>query len=205
MRPYDATLVLGPTGSGKTPLGDYIATRGLCGRRCVHFDFGENLRTARAYGAHPPHLESADIDTVARVLDEGALLEDHQFRVALGIFHLFAKRAALAADDLVILNGIPRHAGQAVDIATILRVSRIVVLRCTPDVVRERIRLNTGGDRAERADDSAPAIQRKLEIFDSRTQPLIAYYRDRDVEIHPVDVGVDTQPLEIYENLVTAG
>lgn len=205
MRPYEAYLILGPTGSGKTPLGDYIATQGLSGRRCVHFDFGENLRTARSCGAHPPHLESADIDTVARVLDEGSLLENREFRIALGIFHLFANRTALAADDLVILNGIPRHTGQAEDVAGILRVSRVVVLHCTPDVVRERIRLNTGGDRTERADDSTPAIQSKLDIFNSRTQPLIDYYRARHVEIYPVDVGVDTRPLEVYETLAASG
>ncbi|MCX7427258.1 MAG: hypothetical protein NTW96_16720 [Planctomycetia bacterium] len=40
----DAMLLLGPTGSGKTPLGDLLERRGLGGRRCVHFDFGAHLR-----------------------------------------------------------------------------------------------------------------------------------------------------------------
>jgi hypothetical protein len=39
-----AILPLGPTGSGKTPLGDYLEERGLFGRRCVHFDFGEKFK-----------------------------------------------------------------------------------------------------------------------------------------------------------------
>lgn len=39
-----AVLLLGSTGSGKTPLGDLIERRGLRGVRCLHFDFGVNLR-----------------------------------------------------------------------------------------------------------------------------------------------------------------
>ncbi len=39
-----AILLLGPTGSGKTPLGQALEKKGLAGRRCVHFDFGANLR-----------------------------------------------------------------------------------------------------------------------------------------------------------------
>ncbi|MEE8450650.1 MAG: hypothetical protein V3R99_02015 [Thermoguttaceae bacterium] len=39
-----AALLLGPTGAGKTPLGRLIEQRGLWGVRCLHFDFGDNLR-----------------------------------------------------------------------------------------------------------------------------------------------------------------
>ena len=42
-------LLLGPTGSGKTPLGDRLQIRDLWGRRCHHFDFGVRLRDV-AYG-----------------------------------------------------------------------------------------------------------------------------------------------------------
>jgi adenylate kinase family enzyme len=41
---HHAMLLLGPTGSGKTPLGRQIERRGLGGQMFVHFDFGENLR-----------------------------------------------------------------------------------------------------------------------------------------------------------------
>jgi len=39
-----AVLLLGPTGAGKTPLGEMIEARGLWGMSCLHFDFGANLR-----------------------------------------------------------------------------------------------------------------------------------------------------------------
>jgi len=40
----DAILLVGPTGAGKTPLGEWLQLHGLWGRRCHHFDFGTNLR-----------------------------------------------------------------------------------------------------------------------------------------------------------------
>ena len=39
-----AVVLLGPTGSGKTPLGEWLEAKGLGGRRCHHFDFGTRLR-----------------------------------------------------------------------------------------------------------------------------------------------------------------
>ena len=40
-----AIVLLGPTGSGKTPLGDLIERCGLWGAPCLHFDFGACLRS----------------------------------------------------------------------------------------------------------------------------------------------------------------
>ena len=58
MPPSDAILLLGPTAAGKTPLGQLFADRGLWGRPCVHFDFGENLRRIADSGS-ADGLESA--------------------------------------------------------------------------------------------------------------------------------------------------
>ena len=64
-----AALLLGPTGSGKTPLGDIIAQRGLWGANCRHFDFGANLR-AIVQRNRPDHLISQqDIDFLGQVLE----------------------------------------------------------------------------------------------------------------------------------------
>ena len=41
---YKATLILGPTGSGKTPLGNLIEQTHSNNFKYHHFDFGENLR-----------------------------------------------------------------------------------------------------------------------------------------------------------------
>jgi len=70
---HQAVLLLGPTGSGKTPLGDALQREGFGGRRCHHFDFGEQLRHATGVG---DGLDAADIAFVRKVLEEGALLEN---------------------------------------------------------------------------------------------------------------------------------
>jgi hypothetical protein len=38
-------LLIGPTGVGKTPFGSCLEKNGFRGRRCLHFDFGHELRT----------------------------------------------------------------------------------------------------------------------------------------------------------------
>jgi adenylate kinase family enzyme len=41
---HNAVLIVGPTGSGKTPLGEFLQQTGLWEKRCFHFDFGKALR-----------------------------------------------------------------------------------------------------------------------------------------------------------------
>ena len=61
-----AVLILGSTGSGKTPLGEYIEQNGLNGIKCHHFDFGACLRRisgfGKGFGAWLGILSALDID-----------------------------------------------------------------------------------------------------------------------------------------------
>ena len=66
----------------------------------------------------------------------------------------FVRRARLDPDDLVVLNGLPRHVEQARDVDAHVRVEAVILLDCTPEVALERIRTNAGGDRGGRADDN---------------------------------------------------
>ncbi|MDF1590051.1 MAG: hypothetical protein P1P89_00945 [Desulfobacterales bacterium] len=40
--------------------------------------------------------------------------------------------------DLILLNGLPRHAGQAVDVEPHIQVKLVLSLLCTTAVVKER-------------------------------------------------------------------
>ena len=67
----------------------------------------------------------------------------------------------------------------------------VLVLECTEEVVRERILLNSGGDRAERRDDSDREVAKKLKLYHERTEPLISYYSRRQIPI--IRLGVTTK------------
>ncbi len=192
-----AILLIGPTGSGKSPLGDALEARGLHGRRCAHFDFGAQLRRIDATGQPPPGLTDDDVAFIGKVLREGALLESEQFHIARAILEAFVQERELAAGDWIVLNGLPRHVDQARNVDTLVGVQLVVRLECTPEVVRERIRLNTGGDRSGRQDDSLEAIEKKLALFRERTLPLVEHYQGRGARIETVEVGIETQPGEI--------
>ncbi len=183
-----ALILLGPTGSGKTPLGQLLELRGLAGRCCVHFDFGENLRQAVAGDEPDAVLSRADLDFLRQVLTRGALLEDQDFPLAQRLLLSFLQRRQVAPETLVVMNGLPRHAGQARSLEPTLDVRRVVVLECAADVVQARIAGNVGGDRTERTDDDLPAVDRKLKIYHQRTKPLVAYYQAAGVPVQPIQV-----------------
>lgn len=200
MQETDAILLLGPTGSGKTPLGELLAARGLWGRRCLHFDFGEQLRKIAA-GHNWPGLSADDVDFVVQVVETGALLENEDFHIADVILRGFIDERNIGPGDWVVLNGLPRHVDQAEDVDTIVCVRAVIDLRCGPDVVSERIRTNAGGDRAARTDDDPKAVTKKLEIYTRRISPVVEHYRARRARIETVNVAVDSTAESILQVL----
>jgi adenylate kinase family enzyme len=182
-----AILILGPTGSGKTPLGEYLEQFGWNKRSCRHFDFGARLRKIDAGELRIRELGASDRKVIRRLLHDGALLEDHQFHIAAAILRDFMRRC-VRPDQMVVLNGLPRHKGQAAEIARMLRIELVIVLNCAPSVVVARISGNAGGDRTRRSDDSRDQIARKLQWFRKRTKLLSQYYREIGVLIHEVRV-----------------
>jgi adenylate kinase len=191
-------LLLGPTGVGKTPLGEYAESQGFQNHRCSHFDFGANLRKVDQTGKPQGKLTHDDVMFIHKVLTEGALLEHDTFYIAEELLRAHIQNNSLGPDDYVLLNGLPRHADQARDIESIVSVERVVHLHCTPEVVYERIRTNSGGDRTERSDDAPEAIARKLEIFETRTQPLVEYYRSRGISVIDIGITATSSPETIW-------
>ena len=194
----DAILLLGPTGSGKTPLGQYAETAGFAGRRCAHFDFGHELRQAAAAPQPPPGLTSTDITFIRRVLADGILLEDDTFHIAEAILRHFIDVRAPAPDTMIILNGLPRHLGQMRRLEPLLRIVRAVYLHCPPETVLARIRQNSGGDRTGRTDDSPDAVRRKLLLFEQRTAPLLDECHRRDIPVITLEIPIVTDPVTLW-------
>ena len=160
-------LVLGPQGSGKGTQAKRIkATYGI-----PHIATGDMLREMRG-------LDTPLGRRLKEVLDSGELVND-ELMVSL-------IRDRLSRGDTTpgfVLDGFPRTMAQAEALDALLHE-----LGRTLDVVFEfQI-----GDRAQlvermlkraaeegRADDTPDAIQRRLELYDRETAPLVEYYRTR--------------------------
>ena len=205
--PLPALLLIGPTGVGKSPLGDLLEELGLGGRRCFHFDFGANLRgvadTGRlpSTGQAPGRLSTADTEVIEAALRTGALLENEHFHIAGDLLLSFADQRQVTTADLLVLNGLPRHVGQARDVDGIVQVQRLVVLEATAEVIGQRLSLDTGGDRAGRVDDDPGLVRHKLATYRERTAPLVRHYDAGGATIHHLEVGVETTALDLVAQL----
>ncbi len=201
----DAVLLIGPTGSGKTPLGEALEKVGWDGRRCLHFDFGSWLREAGERSENVPSLSAEERDVVREVLRDGALLEDRHFGIARKILEEFLRRKRAGDGDLLILNGLPRHAGQARDISLAAAVVWVILLTASPATIRDRILTNAAGDRSERRDDTPAEVERKLALYEERTRPLVDHYEAKGVPIVRLTVGPTTSADDLLEALCSGG
>jgi adenylate kinase family enzyme len=194
----DAILLIGPTASGKTPLGEMVAERGIEGLKCHHFDFGAQLREI-ASGPGQEGFSGEEVAFIRGVLKEGLLLEDEHFSLARKIFRSFLRKREVAESDIVIINGLPRHSGQAVRMHDIVNVRAVVLLECSVDDVIFRISENTGGDRTGREDDEGDLINKKIEIYHNRTAPLIHYYTGQGAVLIRIPVTASSAVPDIYK------
>ena len=198
---YKAMLILGPTGSGKTPFGMQLETQHLWGRNWHHFDFGEKLRNAAA-NKESKFLTKEELSVIENSLKTNTLLEDKDFPIAEKILKYFLiEKKVDPIFDVVILNGLPRHIKQAEAMSKIIDIRTVLNFSAYPPVLLERIKSNVGGDRAKRTDDSLEEITRKLEIFKTQTMPLLDYYKKLDITILEVEIDEDTIPLYIIQSL----
>lgn len=198
---HPAILLLGPTGAGKTPLGKIIEQRGLWQRKCLHFDFGASLRDVVSRNRPDETISRQDIDFLREVLDSGALLEEEHFPIAERVLKSFLAARGADRQTHVVLNGLPRHVGQAQSIDHIVDVRAAIHLVCSHETVFERIRSDVGGDRSDRVDDDPQAVRQKLTIFNRRTTPLLEHYDRQGANIVTLDITADLTPVQMWETL----
>ena len=200
-----ALLLLGPTGSGKTPLGNLIARLGLWETKYLHFDFGENLRRVVDRDRADGLLRAEDIELLRDVLRSGALLENEHFSIAEKILRGFLAEHGADRQASLVLNGLPRHSGQAEAVDAIVDVRTVVCLSCSSETVIARIRTNIGGDRSHRADDDLQSVRHKLQLYTRRTAPLVNYYRHRAARIETIKVTAAMTPEDVWHALERKG
>ncbi len=198
VEPWPAILLLGPTGSGKTPLGEELERRDLGSRPCVHFDFGANLRRLAAGPDQNGLLNAGDLARIRASLATGNLFEDRDTPMIGRILSSFVEARGLRPGTLLVLNGLPRHAGQARGLAGTVSVERVVLLEAEAPVILERLRIDPGGDRAGRPDDSLEAVRKRLADYRERTPPLLDFYGALGVPVSKIGVTAAMAAAEMY-------
>ncbi len=177
-------LVLGPQGSGKgTQAGRIKATYGI-----PHIATGDMLREMRDV---PDELGRE----LKEVMDRGDLVSDELMIELI--------RSRLSRGDTVagfILDGFPRTMPQAEALDELLReLDRdldIVFDFQVPDrdVLLQRM-LHRAAEES-RSDDTPEAIQRRLELYERETAPLVEYYRTHQANV--VGIHADRTVEEVF-------
>ena len=196
--PLPALLLLGPTGSGKSPVGRALARR----TGWPHLDFGASLRRI-ASGVDDHALDPQERDFVRSLVATNALFPDDALPLVRRIVR-HALRPAAAAER-VILNGVPRTVAQATGLGDLVAVRHVVFLACPPDAVLLRIaRRRAGGskDDAGRDDDTPAQVARKLELFEHETRPLVAHYHGLGAAVVEMPVTGDAGEDEIVQEVL---
>lgn len=176
-------IILGRQGSGKgtqcVRLVEHYGT--------VHVSTGDMLRAAIAEGTELGR--QAD-----EVMKAGDLVSD-------GIINGIV-RERLTKDDIrahgVLLDGYPRTPVQAEVLETILGVGGLdaaINLDVPVEVVKERMLLRG------RSDDTPEAIERRLDLYEQETAPLIGWFAERDLLVS-VD-GLGTEDV-VFQRIVAA-
>ncbi len=183
-------VILGPPGAGKGTQGKLIANdAGL-----PHINTGDIFRAECAAGTELGQK-------VNSVIDAGDLVPDELTTEIV--------RARLAQEDTArgfVLDGFPRTLTQAEALDRVLseidrgELSVVLDFELPDEMALERLlgRASVEG----RSDDAPDKVQHRLDVYHRQTEPLIEYYRARDllVPIH-ADKSVEDVSAEVQQVL----
>jgi len=112
---FDGILLIGLTGAGKTPLGNYIEKYGWQNKKAYHFDFGENLRAlcvthqecSISNDLKPDCLTKhaqtivtpAETEYLYSLLQEGKLLDEAHNYLIEKVFNFFCMNKNISIPD----------------------------------------------------------------------------------------------------------
>lgn len=162
-------VFLGPPGCGKgTQAEELVKELGL-----PVIGAGRLLR-------HKAQEDSEDGRTVAEHVNSGKIVPD-------GItVELIKNEIAAAGEGGYVLDGFPRHVGQAEMLGEV-GLTHVIDIQVPDEVSRQRIAGRLAGGQQVRADDAdEAAIAERFAVFHRNYPPLAEYYRQRGI-LFPVD------------------
>lgn len=120
-----------------------------------------------------------------------------------------------------VLDGFPRTINQADEVAKAIKISKVINLRAPDEIIVKRlsrrrvcekcgfnyhldfIRPNRegycdkcSGNLYQREDDKPEAVKQRLKVYREQTEPLIEYYKDKEVLF---DVDGSGTPEDVFE------
>ncbi len=201
-------IFLGPPGAGKGTQAERIAER----YQIAHISTGDMLR-AEIRNATPLGAEAK------AYIDRGALVPDS---VIIGM----VEKRIQAADckNGFLLDGFPRTTAQADALAAIVDIDAVVDIEVPLERLVARISgrrmcpdcgaayhvttysaetcAKCGGKLYQRDDDCEETVQNRLVVYEEKTAPLIAYYRERGkLLVVDGDAPIDTVTDSIVKGL----
>lgn len=178
-------VLIGPPGAGKGTQCKLLVERyGI-----PQLSTGDMLREVRGQ-------DSALARWVARHLDAGELAPDHL------VMRIVAQRLSDPdCEQGCLLDGFPRTLVQANLLDEHFSRTRgsldlVIEIRASEEVLVER--LLGRAEKENRGDDNREAIATRLEIYKTRTEPLLGYYTKKGL-LESVD-GLQA-PSEVFENI----
>jgi adenylate kinase len=206
-------VLLGAPGSGKGTQAKKL----MVDKNIPHISTGDMLREAVAAGTRFGQQAKG-------IIDAGNLVSDD---IVLGI--ISERLARADAQDGFILDGFPRTEQQAFDLTELLDqlgtpLDAAVLMDVEFDILMKRLTgrrtcsltgkllnihfssqeeldecTDAGGELVQRKDDNEKTISNRLDVYRTRTEPLVEFYRKRD-QLRTVDA--DGTIDEVYSRLV---
>ncbi len=209
-------VLLGPPGVGKGTQ----ALRLVDEMGAEHVSTGDLLRAARR--------EGTDLGLRAQgYMDQGELVPD-----ALILDLVSAHLSRVGPETDVLFDGFPRTTAQASGLDAVLvgigrQVDAVVLFEAPDETLVQRLSgrrsctdcgavFNTyfsppaeegkcdrcGGSLAQRVDDEAATVKRRLEVYLEQTAPLVAFYEEHEARMSRIEADRDVG--EIYADFVAA-
>ena len=188
---FKTILLFGAPGCGKGTQGKMLGT--LPGY--IHVSSGDMFRALD---------RTSELGQVFMEYSTKGLLVPDDFTIRLWRDHmakLVSSGKVHPGSDVVVLDGIPRNVDQARMLDEHLEVTKLIVLRAFHDRAEMVRRLKARALKENRPDDANEAtIQRRLEVYDKESRPVIEYY-PKDVRV-PVDAL--QSPIEVAHDILCA-
>ena len=186
--PFRSILIFGPPGSGKGTLGKFLSSAG----NHFHLSSGDIFRSLSP--------ESPAGKLYHNYAGKGLLLPDE---ITIQIWHhfvhgLIATNRYFPAQQLLLLDGLPRTVRQADLLQKYIRIERIIVLEI--EAIEELIkRIQRRALIEKRTDDLDPHVLRtRMEVYQRDTMKLLKHYPEKVLS----RFNADQKPLEVLRDVL---